>query len=55
VNLTRAQAEAFQKAIDNHRKVEDRLRKMRALSLQILEATTPSVNRRKARTHPAQP
>jgi len=55
VNLTRAQAKAYHKAIDNHRKVEQLLRQMRTLSLEILEATTPSVNRRKARTRPSGP
>jgi len=55
VNLTRTQAKAYQKAIDNHRKVEELLRRMRALSLDILEATTPSVNRRKPRKGLPQP
>ena len=55
VNLTRAQARAYQKAIDNHRKLERLTREMRALSLAILEATTPSVKRRKARMPPRRP
>jgi len=52
VNLTATQARAYQRAIDNHRKLERRLGEMRALSLQILEATTVSVKRRKPRTQP---
>jgi hypothetical protein len=49
VNLTAPQAKAYQRAIDNHRRLTGLLREMRALSLQILEATTPSVQRRKTR------
>jgi len=49
VNLTAAQAKAYQKAIDEHRKLETLLEALRAVSLQILEATTPSVEKRKRR------
>jgi len=49
VNLTAPQAKAYQRAIDNHRRVAGLLREMRTLSLQILEATTPSVQKRKTR------
>jgi len=47
VNLTRAQAKLYQKAIDNHRKLEELLHQMRAVSFEFLEATTESVKRRK--------
>lgn len=49
VNLSATQAQAFQKAIDNHRKLEDTLREMRELSLEILQATTKGVTKRKPR------
>ena len=49
VNLSPTQAKAFQKAIDNQRKLEAILREMRALSRAYLEATTPGVKRRKPR------
>ena len=52
VNLTASQARAFQRAIDNHRKLSDLLRQMRVLSGQILEATTVGVKKRKPRTQP---
>jgi len=48
VNLTPEQAKAYQKAIDNHGKMEKVLRRMRTLSLQILEETTKGVKKRKA-------
>ena len=47
VNLAPPQAKAYQRAIDNQRKLEEILRQMRAISLEYLEATTPSVKRRK--------
>ena len=50
VNLTAAQAKAYQKAIDNNRKVRQLIGEMRKRSLELLEATTPSVKRRKRRT-----
>jgi hypothetical protein len=49
INLTASQARAYQTAIDNQRKVDRLLRQMRALSLEILEATTVSVKKRKPR------
>jgi hypothetical protein len=49
VNLTASQAKTYQKAIDNHRKMEKIINEMRALSLQICEATTKGVKKRKAR------
>ncbi len=49
VNLTRSQAKAYQRAIDNHRKLEQTTQKMRQLSLRILEQTTTSVKKRKPR------
>jgi hypothetical protein len=50
VNLTASQAKACQNAIHNHRTLEGLLRQMRALSWEILEATTISVKKRKPRT-----
>lgn len=47
VNLTASQAKTYQKAIDNHRRMERIIQEMRELSLQILEASTVSVKRRK--------
>ena len=49
INLTASQAKTYQSAIDNHRKMEDILDKMRTLSLEILEAKTQSVKKRKPR------
>jgi hypothetical protein len=50
VNLTASQAKAYRKAIENHRTLEEITQQMRELSLQILEATTEGVERRKPRT-----
>lgn len=47
VNLSAAQAGAFQKAIDANRKAEETLAEMRVLSRQYLEAAIPGVKRRK--------
>jgi hypothetical protein len=47
VNLSASQAKTYQKAIDNHRKLEDTLHEMRELSLTILENTTKGVKKRK--------
>ena len=47
VNLTASQAKTYQRAIDNHRKLENILEQMRTLSLQILETKTQGVKRRK--------
>ena len=47
VNLTAAQAKVYQRAIDEHRKLEMLLEDIRTTSLQILEATTPGVTKRK--------
>jgi len=49
VNLTAPQAKAFQKAIDEHRKLDALLDEMRALSRQFLDSTTPGVKKRKPR------
>ena len=49
VNLTAPQAKAFQKAIDEHRKLDAILDEMRALSRQFMDSTTPSVKKRKPR------
>ncbi len=48
VNLTASQAKIYQKAIDNHRTMEQIIKEMRALSLKICEATTDGVKKRKA-------
>ena len=47
VNLSASQVKAFQRAIDENRRLETRLSEMRLLSRHFLEATTPSVKRRK--------
>ena len=49
VNLTASQAKTYQRAIDNHRKMEKTLEEMRTLSLKILEAKTQGVRRRKSK------
>jgi len=49
VNLTAAQAKVYQKAIDNHRIMENILKQMRNISLQICKETTIGVKKRKAR------
>ena len=49
INLTASQAKTYQKAIDNHRTMEKLIKEMRTLSLQICEATTEGVKKRKAR------
>jgi len=48
INLTATQAKTYQRAIDNHRKLEDILEQMRTLSIQILEAKTQGVKKRKS-------
>jgi len=55
VNLSASQARAFQRAIDNQRKLTALLGEMRTVSRQILEATTVGVNKRKPRTPPEIP
>jgi hypothetical protein len=49
VNLTKAQAKVFQKAIENNRKIEKTIQEMRILSLKICEAKTKGVAKRKTR------
>jgi len=49
VNLSKAQVRPYQKAIDNHRRMEKLLDEMRDLSLRILENTTQGVTKRKPR------
>jgi hypothetical protein len=46
VNLSAAQVDLFQKAIDNNRKFEQILSEMKRISLQRLENETQSVKRR---------
>lgn len=48
INLSASQAKVYQKAINNHRKLEEIIQEMRRLSLAILEETTEGVTRRKA-------
>lgn len=47
VNLSANQKKAFMKAIDNNRKTEAVLDKMRELSREILDASTTGVKKRK--------
>jgi len=47
VNLSASQAKVYQCAIDRNRKLEEMLGEMRELSLQILEAKTQGVKKRK--------
>lgn len=47
VNLSTSQAKAYQKAIDENRKLEHLLEQLRTTSLQLLEATTKGVTKRK--------
>jgi hypothetical protein len=49
VNLSAAQVEPFQRAIDQQRKLDELLGQMRALSRQFLDATTQGVIRRRPR------
>ena len=49
VNLSASQAKTYQRAIDRNRKLEETLAEMRALSLEILEAKTKGVRKRKSR------
>ena len=53
VNLSAQQVKLFQEAIENNRKLEKTLTEMRRLSLQICEASTEGVKRRK-RSKPLQ-
>ena len=46
VNLAAGQRRAFQRAINNQRKIEKRLATLRALSQQILDFTTQGVAKR---------
>lgn len=47
INLSASQAKVYQRAIDNHRKLEEITQEMRALSLELLDATTTGVPKRK--------
>lgn len=49
VNLSRSQAKVYQRAINNHRKLEETCQEMRELALQILESTTTGVVKRKTK------
>jgi hypothetical protein len=50
VNLTASQAKVYQQAINTNRELEEILAQMRALSLEILEAKTEGVKKRKSRS-----
>ena len=52
VNLTAAQAKTYQKAIDNNRKLDSIIKKIREISLMLYEQTTTPVKKRKRRTKP---
>jgi hypothetical protein len=52
VALSKEQAELYQKAITNHRKLEKLLRQMRELSQQVLLGSAPGVRKRARRKHP---
>jgi|MudIll2142460700_1097286.scaffolds.fasta_scaffold74489_4 hypothetical protein len=47
VNLSEAQVDLFQKAIDNNRKIEQILSEMKQISIQRLENETQNVKRRR--------
>lgn len=47
VNLTASQAKVYQKAINDQRKMEKITREMRNLSMEILQAETKGVKKRK--------
>lgn len=49
VNLSAGQAKIYQRAIERNREMEETLAEMRALSLEILEARTKGVKKRKSR------
>jgi TfoX/Sxy family transcriptional regulator of competence genes len=49
VNLTASQVKVYQKAIDNHRQLEEIIKEMRELSREICETTTQGVKKRKSR------
>jgi hypothetical protein len=49
VNLSASQAKAYAKAIQQHRKMEKLIEKMRDVSLKILDITTEGVKKRKPR------
>jgi hypothetical protein len=50
VNLAPRQAKVYQRAIAQHRALEEIIEQMRTLSLEILEHTTQGVKKRKSRT-----
>ena len=52
VALSKEQAELYQKAITNRRKLEKLLRQMRELSQQVLLGSAPGVRKRVRRKHP---
>jgi hypothetical protein len=49
VNLSPSQAKVYQRAINNHRKLEETTQEMRELSLKMLERTTTGVVKRKTK------
>ncbi|HPC58159.1 MAG TPA: hypothetical protein PK689_04095 [Kiritimatiellia bacterium] len=51
VNLSIAQARAYQRAIEENRRLVTLLAELRALSRQFLDATSPSVKRRNSKAN----
>ncbi len=49
VSLTASQAKVYQRAIDRNRELEETISQMRVLSLEILDAKTEGVKKRKSR------
>jgi len=49
VNLSQAQAGRYKKALDENKKLESLLQQLRAVSLELLEATTQGVRKRSKR------
>ena len=47
VNLSQAQVKTYQKAIEENRKLEETITKLREISLELLEKTTEGVVKRK--------
>jgi hypothetical protein len=52
VSLSKAQAELIATAIDSHRKLEDLLKEMRALSEKALLGSAPGIQKRGTRNRP---
>lgn len=55
VALSKEQAELYEQAIANHRRLEEVLRQMRGLSEQVLLDSAPGVRKRPRQKHPKPP